>query len=401
MDATSSSQASLPIGTHLVHIGPSKTGTTGLQGSLWVARRDLESQGTRYIGIARHTGLAGRAASGMRNPSSDDAAPPPTWIWRGVVREMHRARRGRTVFSSEYLAHADARAAHEIVRDVDPSRIHVLITLRPIARLLPSLWQQRLLTGTTRTFQAWLEVRLGREGPLPDQAMWVSHRHGALVTRWAAAAGRDRVTVVVVDPADRGSMLRSVERLLDLQPGTLRVQDAYQNRSFTAPEALALRTLNQQLHELGVPRRQAFALVHDGAGRFLRTRRPPPDEPRTALPGWAAHRAAALAVESVDEIRASGVRVIGDLDHLLAPPELVSDEPLDRCPVPASVAAAMALGVAHPAGLLLNARGPTHDRMEEIAELGWLGYRDLAGIAVRRTKRQASRGIRTLLGLGS
>ena len=220
----------LPPGTRLLHIGPSKTGTTSLQASMWEARAAMLAQGVHYAGATRHSSLAARSAAQIRGFYSEDDSPPPEWHWRGILREIRAAGDDRVVLSSEFLAHAREEAVRSMVEELDRERVQVVISLRPIARMLTSLWQQRVQSGSVKTFTEWLEGNLGRQGAIPDRPVWHQHRHGRLVQRWADVVGRERVTVVIVDSADHGWLLRAFEALLALRPGTLRLQDDYANR---------------------------------------------------------------------------------------------------------------------------------------------------------------------------
>lgn len=124
----------LPVGARLVHIGPSKTGTTSLQGSMWAAQAEMRRQGVRYLGQSRHSGLAARAIAGMSSPYADSGKPPAMRNWVASLRELRRAEEPRAVFSSEYLAHASRNAVEQVVGNLDPARIHVVVTLRPLPR---------------------------------------------------------------------------------------------------------------------------------------------------------------------------------------------------------------------------------------------------------------------------
>jgi hypothetical protein len=391
----------LAPGSCLVHIGPSKTGTTNIQGSLWHARRALRGQGVRYAGVTRHSALATRAAANIRGFRADDDQPPPEWHWRGLVREVRRAGDSRVVVSSEYLAHAQEPVVRQIVADLGPERTHILVTLRPIARLLPSLWQQRVQSGSVHPFGTWLEATLGREGPLPERGVWHRHRHDLLAQRWADVVGPDRVTAITVTSPDRAWLLRQVEALLALTPGTLVLHDDFVNRSLTLAETRGLLALNRRLRDAGLPRSGILYVTHTGAARYLKLRRPPPDEQRAGVPAWAVDRTLQVAHRIVDGLRASGVRIVGDLDDLLVAPDVLTDDEVDAGQVPAEVAAVMAMGVAHVGGMLRHAEHlERHERLEEGTELGYLGARDMARILAGRARRLGSRAIRTRLGLG-
>ena len=395
-----SASAPLPSGSRIVHIGPSKTGTTSLQAALWEARRRLEAQGVHYAGDSRHSATAARAGAQMHDANSSDGDAPPAWMWKSLVGEVRGSDADRVVLSSEFLAHADAEVAGAIVDEIGPERIQVIVTVRPIAKVLSSLWQQRLQTGGTFTFTRWLEAHIGREGVVPDKRIWARHRHDRLVRRWAGVVGTDRVTVIVVDSADHQRILRDVEGLLGASAGTLHLQDDFDNRSLTLPEARALRVLNRQLVSIGVNRTDHTHIVRDGVARLLKLRTPRPDEARIRLPRWAGERAAAMAVEIAEGIATSGVRVIGDLSILTQVPELVEEEDPDTHIVPDDIAATMAMGVAFEAGMLRSSRLiREHKGLADAIEMRYLSNRDLLTLPLERLRRFGPMLARRRLGI--
>jgi hypothetical protein len=399
MESAATGAAPLPIGTRLLHIGPPKTGTTSLQGACWNARRELRRQGVRYAGPVRHAANAGRAAAGL---GRSDAAPVPAWFWGGIVREVRRASEPRVLFSSEYLAGAGEAGIRRIAEDLDPDRIHVLVTLRPIARMLTSLWQQRVATGNVDSLDAWLELTLGAAGANPSKGMWHAHRHHDLVRRWVDVLGADQVTVLILDPVDHGKLLRDLEGLLALRPGTLQMDPAFVNRSLTLPEVDVLRTFNEHLRRAGVRRATIQELVREWISPYLETRTPPPDEPRIRLPESAQARIAPLAREIADGIRASGATVLGDLDSLLLPAVTVPDDERVTPVIPAELAATLAMGVAYAAGMLSGSRpGSSHQHLTDARELHYLSGRDLATIPIARARRLGPLWLRYRLGLGA
>lgn len=408
MDSTDAGRTPpLPAGARLLHIGPSKTGTTSIQGAMWAARQELRAQGVRYAGYNRHATAATRAAVGRHAPGGD--VPMSGRLWGGLVREVRRAREDRVVISSEYLAHASDEAVRHIVADLDPERVHVVVTLRPLARMLSSLWQQQVQGGGTRTYDDWLERVLGRSGPLPDAAVWHRHRHDHLVGRWAAVTGPARVTVVVLDGSDHGFAHRAFEDLLGLRPGTLTAGSGYENRSLTLGEVEAIRAFNEAVRRDGLDAGASVRFVHS-ATRSMKLRAPDPSEPRIETPAWAIERALEVAASIRAGIAASGVAVIGDLDRLLdAPGPVAVSAPGAGPDAPAlapAAAAAMAAGIARASGLGPRGTAPAStagqpEVLSEFRELDYLGYRALARAVVRRVRFDTARATRALLGLQS
>lgn len=401
MDPTRSPDIPLPPGTRLVHIGPPKTATTSLQGACWEARHELRRQGVRYAGPVRHSANAARAAAGMLVDGHSDRTVP-AWFWNGIVREVRRAREPRVLYTSEYLAHAKTRQIQQIVSDLDPGKIHVLITLRPIAQMLTSLWQQQVANGGVQSLDAWLDACLGTSGPIPDHQIWWQHKHHELVQRWADVIGRDRLTVLVADPSDHNRLLRHLEQLLAIHDGTLRLQPDFLNRSLTLPEAEVLRALNLAMRKAGMQQGIVRELVRESISSYLETRSPPADEARIRLPMAVQSRVEPLARAIIAGIRASGVRVLGDLDILVAPATTIQDGEIVPTVIPAELAAALAMGVAYAAGMLRGARpGSDHLHLADTPELPYLSGRDLLSIPVARAKRQGPLFVRYRLGLGA
>jgi hypothetical protein len=136
----------LPPATRLVHIGPPKTGTTSLQSAFHARRDEVEAQGVRYAGASRHSAAAILAVTGKRSPYEEDGTPSLR-RWHALVREIRRAGERRVVLSSEYLAGAKPEAIRTVVQDLAPAQVHVVVTLRPLAALMPSQWQQYVQGG--------------------------------------------------------------------------------------------------------------------------------------------------------------------------------------------------------------------------------------------------------------
>jgi hypothetical protein len=386
----------LPDGARLLHIGPHKTGTTSLQGALWNARDAMRAQGVRHVGRTRNPSNAVRAVSGQPSPYSD-STPPPIRNWQRLVREIRGARESRVVVSSEFFAWAKPDVIRRIVDDLDPDRVHVAVTLRPLSRIIPSMWQQNVQAGHVMPFERWLE---GVLNPRPDKAnpaFWMLHHHDHLITRWADVVGVERLTAIVVDDRDHDYLLRVFEQLLGLRESTLAVHHDYANRSLTLPEVEAVRAFNAAYKAEGLPRALHARIMRFGAAQEMKRRQPPADEPRVVLPEWAEDGVADTAREIVAGIAASGVRIVGDLELLTArPPGRSAALPAEPLAVPAEIAASMAMGILVASGQTRGqTRGQTpgqaagHGRLQfaEPIEMTRVPTYQVAGVVVLRAWR--------------
>jgi hypothetical protein len=406
-----SSSLLLPPGARLLHIGPHKTGTTSLQSAFHARRREAAAQGVHYAGPNRQPMQAAHAITGKPSPYADGKTPPRS-RWRDLVREVQGAGDKRVVISSEGFADADDDGIRTVIEDLGGERVHVVITLRPLASILPSQWQQYVQGGLTLDYDAWLDAMFNKPRGTVSPSFWVRHRHDELVRRWAAAAGASNVTVVVADDADRDRQLRLFEQLTGLREGTLVPEMDLSNRSLTLPEIETVRAFNLAYRAEGLGTQLHTKVMRFGAAEHLKRRTPGADEPRIRTPAWALERAADVAREIVDGIRASGVRVIGDLESLAgpastpgadAPPAAISDATWAEVGAEAAVGILLASGLARgsdaeagapsawPDGQIGRTKAPPRARVEplELARistplLGLVVLRRLVGAAISR-----------------
>ncbi len=343
--------ATLPLaeGTRLIHIGPHKTGTTALQGALFAARPELLRQGVRHAGWSRNPASAVASVVGRRSRFRGAIAPSVS-SWNRLLREIRKASEPRVVLSSEFFADAEPEAIRRVIDDLDPARVHVVVTLRPLARILPSQWQQYVQAGVAASYQRWLNAMLRPDPSRPTRltpTFWRRHRHDRLIARWAEVVGPDRMTVIALDDRDHGMVLRVFEQLTGLREGTLVAPPDLVNRSMTMPEIEAVRAFNIAFRAEGLGNDLHAKVMTFGASPYMKLREPDPSEPRVETPQWALDRAAEIAREMVDNIAASGVPVVGDLERLARPADPGSGiKPAGAPGISPEVAATMATGVA-------------------------------------------------------
>jgi hypothetical protein len=325
----------LQAGARLLHIGPHKTGTTMIQDALHLARERLAARGVVYPGTGRQPLQAVLAVTGQ--PRLFGEAEPNMADWALLVREVTGARDERVVVSSEFLAEASDAAARRVVSDLGGQRVHVVVTLRPLTRILPSQWQQYLQNGYRFHYPEWLEGILKDPPDTPTPGFWRRHRHDELIARWMKAA--QNLTVVVVNDGDRMMLLRTFESMLGLPRGFLIPGQNAANRSLTLAEAEVLRLLNEEFGRREWPSRNYARFVRYGAIQQLKTRQPRPEEPRIATPVWALKRATEIGAEMAENIAALGVRVVGDLSSLGDLPEAEAESAPAMLPADAAVQA--------------------------------------------------------------
>jgi nicotinamidase-related amidase len=386
---TTQPSLAVPEGSVLLHIGPPKTATTQLQAALFAARHGLPAHGVRHAGGSRHPAAAIHAVLGRKSAFAGGKVPPIS-RWNALAREVRRAGEPRVIVSSEFLADALPEHIERIVADLSPRDVHVVVTLRPLAQILPSQWQQHVCDGSIVAFEDWLDAVFRHPGRRPGSSFWRRHRHDELVERWAAVIGAPKVTVIALADGDRGGVLRHAETLLGLEPGLLAPQAGLANRSLTLPEVEAVRAFNAAMIEAGLPRRELDRLVHFGASRYLKGTPADPAAPRIPLPASALGPIDDAARGIVEGIRASGVHVMGDLDALAVVPRPPADEAPASVNGDPSVAASLAVGVMIASGL---ARPGSADD----PALALVPTYALAGVVARRSARMTATRLRRLV----
>ncbi len=314
----------LVAGTRLLHIGPHKTGTTSLQNSIRANREEILRQGVYYGAPEGRLASNRIARSLLRMPFKNPNEVVDYREWEDQVTRVRASNASRVIVSGEEFSFCEKREIQTVLNDLGQDRVHVVVTVRPLAKVLPSQWQLDLRGSfTSSSFDEWLGWTLKPRGarriaqligvPHP---FWFRHRHDQLAARWADAIGADRVSVVVVDDRDHRVLLTAFERLLGLSAGTLLSVDGKSNPSLSAQEIAIILRVQQLLQERGlifadrVRSRQIQRRLLSIRPRFA-------TDQKITLPQWAVSAVNDLSHSVYDGLLASGVRIIGEPELLL------------------------------------------------------------------------------------
>lgn len=348
----------LAPGEVLLHIGPPKTGTTALQNSLAHARPALKSQGVLYPGKKFSHWTPSCSVLGIATTAHPADPPVPPQVWDRFVARVGR-RKDRAVVSSEQFADASPELARRIVDDLGgPDTVRILLTLRPLAMILPSSWQQSLKSGApkpmpgalrkvksrlVKPYDQWLRETLDGK----NDTFWGRFDYAGLLRRWSAIVGPERVAVIVVDSGDPLRILRDAEQVIGLSPDTLQRVVTKTNRSLSYEEAALVRQwLVQVEQKLPLPAEQYHQWIRRGAlWGLVDGRQPGPDEHAIRTPDWALEAVDVRTRSMIDAIRSDGVAVYGDLDDLVVA-QAPTANPGAVNTVPVDVAIEMLMGLA-------------------------------------------------------
>lgn len=303
----------------LLHIGPTKTGTTALQGAMRRQRKELIDLGVYYPkGRGADRSLALRALlRAIREGRGNEAVPE----WESFLSELDAASDRRVMVSHEVLAKLSQPVAKRVADDLRAT--HVVAAARRYDEFLPSQWQQLVKTGATLLpFEKWLEQQLDPERDTEETRLWRSHDTVGLARRWSEFVPDGNLYVIALDEADRQLVPRTFEQLLDLPRGTLDLSKGSSNTSLTFHETEIMRSAFVTMAEAGVELRQPVrqvvrkALLESRSASFAQ---PAHQElpSRPPLPAWAIAEIEVRSVALVRALATMPIRIIGDPASLL------------------------------------------------------------------------------------
>jgi hypothetical protein len=333
-----------PRARRLLHVGPHKTGTTTVQSAFHRNRDALAERGVLYLGHRLQPTQAAKAVAGAYPPGPRREAGAAEW--QVLMDEARTTRCRQVVLSSEFFCLADDAAARRIAADYgDGGDVRVVVTLRSLAKVLPSQWQQFVQTGSVRSLHEYAEEVLADAGPDSTHAFWRRHRHDRLVLRWAEVVGADQVTVIVSDSTDPAQLPREFARLVGVDEGVLVPATSTHNRSLTWEEAEGIRQFNRSFRALGeqraaegLPSQELPSNQRLRAWGRVKSRPADPGQHRIELPESTHDRVQEIAREMVARIQASGVEVVGPVEQLAERPRSSGWAPAEGLAVPPHVA---------------------------------------------------------------
>ena len=303
-----------------LHIGEPKTGTSFLQGCLWSNPAWLAAQGVVLPGYNHqdHNRASRDVREAPRAPS--DPADPWAGEWDVLTGQALQAR-GTAVISDEILAACNPRQADCALRSLASAEVHIVLTVRDFASLLPAEWQESVKCRGTVPWEVWLDSVIDA-APAADRRrrswFWTVHDTLATLDMWSRNIPPDHVHVITVPPHGPADLLWvRFASVLGIDPGGIDLTEARVNPSLGVPEAEFLRRFNEALPK-DVP---SWFYTRD-IKRILALDLLPsrPRQVRLGLPphqqAWAREQAQILAAG----LRDAKYDIVGDLDELLPEP---------------------------------------------------------------------------------
>lgn len=303
----------------VIHPGFHKSGTTALQESLAANREALKSYNVVYpdFGNIAHHRLAWSLTQkpwGWRDRGGE-RVPEKYWVQR--TKELVAAKEETVVISSEFFSELDGEKIRRVRSDLEGNDVEILFTLRPLAKLLPSTYQQYLKYGTVAEYNEWLHSILDKPGESKiNPTFWKRHSHSKVIARWADIFGASKITVLIVNEAEPTFLFDEINRYLGLPPKTLQAQATGSNRSLTMEEIALLLELNRRF-----PKERSWdeyeIFIRSGYIRELTDYVPAaPDKAKLLTPEWAVTKANEIGSKIKVDLETSKINIVGDLESL-------------------------------------------------------------------------------------
>jgi hypothetical protein len=303
-----------------VHVGEPKTGTSFVQRTLWSNRARLAAQGVTLPGYNHRD--HNRASRDLREAIRDASDPTDPWVgdWDVLTGQALRAPHA-AVISDEILAACNPPQADHAVRSLLTADVHVILTVRDFASVLPAEWQERIKCRDTVGWEEWLDS-VADTTPLADRRrqswFWAVHDTLAILDMWSPHIPPDHVHVITVPPRGATDQLWvRFASVLGVDPSRFDLTESRANPSLGPAEAEFLRQVNQALpadvpdwfYTRDIKRILALDLLRSRPRQAVLTLPP-------SRAAWAQEQAEIL----VAGLRDAKYHIVGDLSELIPQP---------------------------------------------------------------------------------
>jgi hypothetical protein len=303
-----------------LHVGFHKTGTTSLQDALNRNRAALLEQGLLYPKTrkfrAQHefAWSAGQRGWGWKQFGGSQAGPGP-------ARRMFKLLRSSSqdvIISSEFLSELKPDQIGKLVSSIGNRELKVIFTVRPVAKILPSAYQQEVKNGSKLTFEKWLGRVLE---PVKENRnktrFWTRHSHHIEIAKWVGVVGKERITVIVADDSKPEFLTDSFFKLVGADTSNFtESKKQIVNRSMDLAEIELLRRINEKFdRNLGWD--EYVVGIRSTLVKSWTQGLPSENSPGKLANPEAFKQGIDQRVREVTEgIRSLGVEIVGDVDSL-------------------------------------------------------------------------------------
>jgi hypothetical protein len=300
-----------------LHIGLHKTGTTYLQNVLRANREGLRAQGVEFTGGPGEPvqafavwDLQGRRPRGVTDKRIGGS-------WDALVEAVNTCGLPTALISEERLSLCGLKQARKAVTSFPDSDVHVVVTVRDLARVVVSAWQEEVKNDQTWTWQQFADAVKDetRIATSPARGFWLRQDVAKICETWEASVPAERLHIVTVPQSGASPelLLERFASVVGFDAGRLTEQPVWNNETVGVAATEVIRRLNERLggrlNQRAYDRVIKFTIVQMLARRTETARFGVPEEEME----WVRARAEAL----VAALRDRDYPVTGDLGELV------------------------------------------------------------------------------------
>lgn len=306
-----------------LHVGLQKTGTSYLQAALLNGRESLADAGLDLVPPTKRESFELMVVVRDRYADRRDDESDRNILDR-FTRQLAAATGSRAVYSQESLAAAGTAQVERLLAVCGDREVHVVVTVRDLARGLPSAWQEEIKAGSTARFGQHLRKLRRQEREGAGRNPWIHLDAAAVLARWGQHVPADRLHVVTVPPSGSAPtlLLERFASVLGVDPGLLEPEERPANTSLGLVQAEVLRRVNAQLPD-EVHRRYVYSDVVKRS--FARGVLGAQDGERILVPAKYRDWCEEVTARQVETLR--GYDVVGSLDDLACSDRYFAPEP--------------------------------------------------------------------------
>ncbi len=297
------------------HVGAPKTGTTYLQEVLFQNRDALAANGALYP--YEDFGQSFRSMQDFRGAAWGNKGPGH-WAgeWDAVATRTRDWTGSTVIISNELLGGSEPDRIAAGVESVLPADVHVIFTARDFARQLVSDWQEHVKHKHTVTLEQFVDdlIEKGLDAPAPfGELFWGMHDAAYVLRRWTSVVPPENIHVVTVPQAGapRDTLWLRFCEVTGLDPDAYETETKRSNPSMGVAETELVRRMNLDCADIRIEDYDRLVRI------VLAERILGGQPPKLTLPSGRMEWVSRRSRELIDELRAAGYAVIGDLEELM------------------------------------------------------------------------------------
>lgn len=377
-----------------VHVGMMKSGTTYLQRICDAQVESLRSSGVTWLLGSTESQIG--AIQDLRD--SARLMPGQKGAW-GRLRGDVAGCSGDALLSQELMANMRPPKIRQFVRQTEADERHVIISVRDLSRVIPSRWQEAVQNRMQSDWPTYLaSVVQERPDDPVSMGFWDQADPLPAIQRWLEHLPPEQIHVITVPPSSAGPhvLWERFASVIGLDPELSARTRGGSNASLGATSAMMMIDINRQVSHLPWA---AYRLgLKNALCKFGLARRAD-REPKLGFPqehwGWVEERTHRL----VEDLRATGVDIVGDLGDLAPKPSSSAIGDIAWTPTDSEQLEALRDGVVAMTGRFGGTRVELLEAQAEIRRLRQqVDHLDVpVKVHVRRALRRRTEGGRRVL----